>query len=117
VTGRRLWRDQDAWVGLAVDRAPAPEFHKDGNSRWEEIPMETTTIGGVHSTVSNCEYWADGNRGHAGQILVTHSSPTLSADNHGKDADRLRQTPVGGVEETCCYTFEPALEQQVKRAA
>ena len=83
----------------------------------EGTEMEMRMIGGVRCTVSNCEYWSDGNKCSAGQILVTHSSPMLSADKHGMDADRLQQTPADDVEETCCYTFEPAMEQPQRKAA
>ena len=79
--------------------------------------MEKQLIGGVRCTVSNCEYWGDGNRCGAGQILITHSSPMISADKHGMEAERLNQTPARDVEETCCYTFEPAVEEKLKRAA
>ncbi len=51
-------------------------------------------INGVRCTVSNCEYWADNNRCQAGQILVTHASPMLDADKHGRDADDLQETPA-----------------------
>ncbi len=74
-------------------------------------------INGVRCTVSNCEYWAESNRCQAGQILVTHASPMLDADKHGRDADELAETPADDTEETCCYTFEPAESGQMRRAA
>lgn len=74
-------------------------------------------ISGVRCTVSNCEYWAENNRCQADQILVTHSSPMLDADKHGRDADELPETPADDNEETCCFTFEPAGSGQMRRAA
>ena len=74
-------------------------------------------INGVRCTVSNCEYWIANNRCRAGQILVTHSSPILYADKHGRDADDLDQTPADDNGETCCYTFEPAEAGEMREAA
>ena len=74
-------------------------------------------INGVRCTVNNCEYWMQGNRCQAGQILVTHSSPMINADKHGRDADRLDHTPADDNEETCCYTFEPAEAGEMREAA
>jgi hypothetical protein len=72
--------------------------------------MEEKIINGVKCTVSNCEYWLEQNGCRAGQILVTHASPLISADRHGMNAEQLQQTPAEEVTETCCYTFEPAEE-------
>ena len=64
---------------------------------------------GVKWSVSNCSYWAQGNRCNAGQIMIDvdkHASADYSsefADGLGTDhQDKASEASV-----TCCHTFKP----------
>ncbi|MHB0868114.1 MAG: DUF1540 domain-containing protein [Chloroflexota bacterium] len=60
----------------------------------------------IRCTVSNCEYWGDQNFCQADQILVmAPSSPIQTAEEHGVNAEQLKQTPATTDEDTLCYTF------------
>jgi hypothetical protein len=62
----------------------------------------------VRCTVSNCEYWGQGNYCTADQILITAPmSPLPAVDKHGAGAEQLKPTPIREGEDTLCYTFEP----------
>ncbi len=61
----------------------------------------------IRCTVSNCGYWGDENHCRASQILVmAPSSPVQQAEEHGVNAEQLKQTPATTDEDTLCYTFE-----------
>ena len=68
--------------------------------------MGESVVGAVRCTVGNCEYWSEGNRCAAAQVLVTHCSPTLAANKCGADTKRLRPAPAFDAEDTCCYSFK-----------
>ena len=58
----------------------------------------------VKCTVSNCEYWDQGNVCAADQILITAGS-TAGKDKHGSGAGRMGHTPVQMAEDCFCWTF------------
>ena len=59
----------------------------------------------IRCTVSNCEYWADGNECAADSILIT-AGGTAGKERHGHDAQRLGHTPVQIAQDSFCLTFE-----------
>ena len=58
----------------------------------------------VKCTVSNCQFWEDGNRCVAKQILIT-AGKADSRDKFGQGAQRMRQTPVQMAEDAFCWSF------------
>lgn len=68
---------------------------------------------GVRCTVSDCNYWREGNHCGAEQILITHDWVGNSYPN-SVDVQQLEQivsetggTPAQHCTDTCCKTFEP----------
>lgn len=60
----------------------------------------------IKCTVSNCEYWAQGNVCDAAQILIT-SGPSAGKEPSGANAAALPSDPARTAEECYCLTFEP----------
>lgn len=61
----------------------------------------------IHCSVSNCNYWAQGNMCHANEIVVT--SDTIADQLPDKidapKATQIQQTPVDTCMDSCCKTF------------
>jgi hypothetical protein len=64
----------------------------------------------VRCTVSNCEFWYEGNVCDAPRILIT-AGPAAAKDKVGEGMDRLPRTPVEVAQDCYCWTFQP--RQQV----
>ncbi|MBX5475866.1 MAG: DUF1540 domain-containing protein [Clostridia bacterium] len=70
-------------------------------------------LNGVRCTVSDCNYWRDGNYCDAKEILITHDWVGKEYPN-SVDAAQVQQivaqaggTPAHQCYDTCCKTFEP----------
>ncbi len=64
----------------------------------------------IHCTVSNCHYYAQGNKCHASEIVVVsdqfgHQQPDTE---DATQASTFPQTPANTCMETCCKTFTPS---------
>lgn len=60
----------------------------------------------VSCTVSNCEYWSEGNMCHAPSILVAAGAPRDDWDEHGERHEDYDETPVNAKQDSYCFTFE-----------
>jgi len=60
----------------------------------------------VSCTVSNCEYWSEGNVCRASGILIAGGQPQASWDHHGRNPQNYDKTPIGSKEDSYCFTFE-----------
>jgi len=60
----------------------------------------------VSCTVSNCEYWSEGNVCRASGILVAAGQPQGNWDHHGRHPEQYQQTPVDRQQDSYCFTFE-----------
>jgi hypothetical protein len=68
----------------------------------------------IHCSVSNCNYWQQGNKCIANEIMVT-SDQVGNAQPDSWDApvaSTAPATPVGGCMETCCKTFADKQKKQ-----
>ncbi len=64
-------------------------------------------MGTIRCTVSNCEYWKEGNNCIAPSILVAAKDMSvMNAEHHGNDAEKLGSAPIGRAEDCYCVTFE-----------
>jgi hypothetical protein len=67
----------------------------------------------VRCTVSDCQFWANGNYCAANSILITHGQPHTRgegsagppADKFGQDSPNMASTPIENIEDSYCYTF------------
>jgi hypothetical protein len=65
----------------------------------------------VKCSVSNCEYWAEGNNCSADTIMVEidrHANADFNAEFAGEFAyDSNHQDTASSSSNTCCHTFKP----------
>lgn len=63
----------------------------------------------IHCSVSNCNYWVQGNMCHANEIMVTSDkvSDTLPDRIDAPAAAQIQPTPVQSCMDSCCKTFVP----------
>jgi hypothetical protein len=61
----------------------------------------------IHCSVSNCNYWKNGNICDASEIMVTSYKigDTMPDSFDAPQASTAPQTPVSSCMETCCKTF------------
>jgi hypothetical protein len=60
----------------------------------------------VKCTVSNCQFWFEGNACSARQILIT-AGTAEGKNKFGQGAEQLAHTPVEMAEDCFCWTFYP----------
>ncbi len=58
----------------------------------------------IKCTVSNCEYWDQGNVCSAAQVLIT-AGGTQGKDPEGANAALVERTPIGVAQDCFCLTF------------
>lgn len=64
----------------------------------------------VKCSVSNCEYWAEGNRCHADMIMIDidkHANAEFDTEFAGESFDSDHQDEAKESSKTCCHTFKP----------
>ncbi|WP_166243757.1 DUF1540 domain-containing protein [Paenibacillus turpanensis] len=64
----------------------------------------------VKCAVSNCEYYAEGNRCNADMIMIEidkHADKTFDAEFAGEGFDSDHQDVAKNASTTCCHTFKP----------
>jgi hypothetical protein len=63
----------------------------------------------VKCSVSNCNYWSQGNECKADVIMVEidkHAQATFNQEFAGESFDTEHRDKAAGVKQTCCHTFE-----------
>ncbi|MDH4618743.1 DUF1540 domain-containing protein [Brevibacillus sp. AY1] len=74
----------------------------------------------VNCSVANCEYWAQGNKCSADEILVeinAHAQQNLRVEfageyGQGSSTDTNHQDTAKHSSETCCLTFKPKSQEK-----
>ncbi len=62
----------------------------------------------VKCSVANCEYWAQGNRCGADQIMIEIDQHAgFTEEFAGEDFNDVHQDTASSSRVTCCKTFEP----------
>jgi hypothetical protein len=64
----------------------------------------------VKCSVSNCEYWKQGNNCSANAIMIDvdkHANATYHAEFAGESFDSEHQDSASSSRNTCCHTFKP----------
>lgn len=64
----------------------------------------------VRCSVSNCEYWNEGNKCVADTIMIEidqHADAKFNEEFAGESFDTEHQDYAASVSNTCCHTFSP----------
>lgn len=64
----------------------------------------------VKCSVSNCEYWTEGNQCNADAIMIevdAHANAKFNTEFAGESFDSEHQDQAVAASATCCHTFEP----------
>lgn len=91
-------------------RSYSPKKQGEDNRGGENMPDD------VKCSVSNCEYWAQGNRCAAEAILIeidehaSNSFDTEFAEDRSLDSNHQDEAPKSSA--TCCHTFKPKTAQK-----
>jgi len=67
----------------------------------------------VKCSVSNCEYWGQGNNCHADAIMIEidkHADIKFDSEFAGESFDSNHKDTASKSSTTCCHTFEPKHE-------
>jgi hypothetical protein len=63
----------------------------------------------VKCSVSNCNYWEQGNQCKADVVMIEidqHATAQFNAEFAGESFDSNHQDTAAKVKDTCCHTFE-----------